>query len=175
MNRSAKGAAVALLHVCIISVLGGKLLYDRATLPSVWVKAAPHDPSLPIRGRYVSLDLIVEARGMTEPRKEAGWQAPQAVKLRVEGGRLVAEPMAQQLGYGPASRQLRFVERQGEKLAILAQPVPFFIPEHVPDPSLRPSGEELWVLVTLPGEGPPRPIRLGVRKGNGPLLPLKLR
>lgn len=56
----------------------------------------------------------------------------------------------------------------------LGQPVPFFIPEHVPDPSIRPSGETLWVEVTLPPEGPPRPIRLGVKTGNAAIVPLPL-
>jgi hypothetical protein len=56
----------------------------------------------------------------------------------------------------------------------LADPVAFFIPEHVPDPSVRPAGEELWAEVTLPRKGPPRPIRLGVMKG-GRLAPLALR
>ena len=54
------------------------------------------------------------------------------------------------------------------------EPVVFFIPEKVPDPSIRPSGEQLWVEVTVPKEGPPRPIRLGVRK-DGELTPLPLR
>ena len=56
----------------------------------------------------------------------------------------------------------------------VGRPVAFFIPEHVPDPSQRTTGEELWVEVTLPPEGPPRPIRLGVKK-NGVLQALDLR
>ena len=48
----------------------------------------------------------------------------------------------------------------------------FFIPEHVPDPSVRAPGEELWVEVTLPRKGAPRPIRLGVKK-DGVLTPLE--
>ena len=50
--------------------------------------------------------------------------------------------------------------------------IAFFIPEHAPDPSDRPPGEELWAEVTLPKKGPPRPIRLGVMK-NGVLTPLQ--
>ena len=53
-------------------------------------------------------------------------------------------------------------------------PVAFFIPEHVPDPSRRPPGEELWVEVSLPAAGPPRPVRLGVKK-DGVIKPLDLR
>jgi hypothetical protein len=43
----------------------------------------------------------------------------------------------------------------------------------VPDPSVLEAGEELWVEVTLPRSGAPRPIRLGVRK-DGVLTPLAL-
>jgi hypothetical protein len=59
-------------------------------------------------------------------------------------------------------------------VAGLNDPVAFFIPEHIPDPSLRPTGEELWAEVTVPSRGPPRPIRLGVRRA-GILTPLDIR
>ena len=48
----------------------------------------------------------------------------------------------------------------------------FFIPEHIPDPSMRAPGEELWAEVTRPRKGAPRPIRLAVKK-DGVLTPLK--
>ena len=63
----------------------------------------------------------------------------------------------------------RLVPERG--VAVLDQPLAFFISEHVPDPSIRPPGEELWVEVTLPRRGPPRPIRLGIKK-DGVLTPL---
>jgi len=53
-----------------------------------------------------------------------------------------------------------------------SEPLAFFIPEHVPDPSIRPPGEELWAEVTLPRKGAPRPIRLAVKR-DGVLTPLK--
>ena len=57
------------------------------------------------------------------------------------------------------------VANSGERLA-------FFIPEHVPDPSIRPADEELWAEVTIPRRGAPRPIRLAIKK-DGVLTPLK--
>ena len=107
-----RGLIVAALHLAIVASLGGKLLFDRATRPRVWLHAVPVDPDLPMRGRYVRLGL--------EGRREQ---------------------------------------------------IAYFIPEHVPDPSVRAPGEELWVEVTLPRKGAPRPIRLGVKK-NGILTPL---
>jgi hypothetical protein len=43
----------------------------------------------------------------------------------------------------------------------------------VKDPSRREPDEELWVEVTVPARGAPRPIRLGVKK-NGVVTPLEL-
>lgn len=47
-----------------------------------------------------------------------------------------------------------------------------FVPEHVPDPSIRVAGEELWGEVSVPRKGPPRPVRLGVKRGTGAIEPL---
>ena len=113
MTPLVKGLVVAALHLAIVASLGGKLLYDRATRPRVWVHVLPVDPDSPLRGRYV---------------------------------------------------RLRIADR-GEEIA-------FFIPEHVPDPSIRAAGEELWAEVTLPRKGAPRPIRLAVKK-NAVMTPLQ--
>lgn len=121
-----KGLIVAALHVSIVSSLGAKLLVDRATRPRIWVRTAPFDPNLPIRGRYVRLRIVADAS--TEA--------------------LVRDS--------------------------LSVPIAYFIPEHVPDPSIRQPGEELWAEVTVPRAGAPRPIRLGVKK-DGAITPLDVR
>jgi hypothetical protein len=175
MKPLVKGLVIALIHVCLVASLGGKLLYDRATLPRVWVSAVPVDPNLPIRGRYVSLQLIVDTRGIVRtPEPEKQWRPPQAVALRVEDGQLLAEAKPQSAPYGASDLHVRFIKHGDEQLAVLDKPVAFFIPGHVPDPSLRPAGEELWVEATVPKKGVPRPIRLGVKKGGGPITPLNL-
>jgi len=174
MKSWVKGFAIAAVHVGLVLSLGAKLLYDRATRPRVWTLAAPYDPSLPIRGRYVSLQLVVEPRGIKETKPGPGWQPPPSVTLRVEADRLVAEANPLEREYAPSDLHVRFIQRQGQKLAVLDRPVAYFITEHIPDPSRRPPGEELWVEVTIPKKGPPRPIRLGVKKTDGPILPLEL-
>jgi len=161
--RMRKGLVVAALHVALVLTLGGKLLMDRATRPRVWARAAPVDPNLPVRGRYVR--LRIEA----VPGPTFNIDATQTpVGLAVEGGRLVASPL-------PDSADLfaHVQHRDGDRVAVIDHPVAYFIPEHVPDPSRRAQGEELWVEVTLPRRGAPRPIRLGVKKG-GVLTPLAL-
>jgi hypothetical protein len=175
MKPWVKSLVIATVQVGLVASLGAKLLYDRSTRPRVWALAAPYDPSLPIRGRYVSLQLVVELHGIQEMKPSPGQQPPQSVTLRVDAGRLVAEANPPERGFNPSDLHVRFIRRQDQELAVLDQPVAFFIPERVPDPARRPAGEELWAEVTVPGKGPPRPIRLGVRKGDSPIVPLDLR
>ena len=175
MKPLAKGLVIALIHVCLVAALGAKLLYDRATLPRVWVNAAPYDPDLPIRGRYVSLQVIVEPHGIQETKPGPERRESQSVVLHVESGRLLAEAKQQGIPYSPSDLHVRYIKVGNERVAVLDEPVAFFIPEHVPDPSRRPPGEQLWIEATIPKKGIPRPIRLGVRKGSGQIVPLDLR
>ena len=159
-----KGLIVALLHVGIVGSLGAKLLADRATRPRIWARAAPFDPNLPIRGRYVRLRIEADPSGFSTGD---GQYVP--VSLSVKDGRLEAtrDPESTKM-YATLNR------RAGAPIAVLVEPVAYFIPEHVPDPSIRQPGEELWVEVTVPRAGGPRPIRLGVKKG-GVITPLDVR
>lgn len=61
MTMLKKGLLLAAIQCAIVLTLSGKLLYDRQTCPRVWVKTAPWDPTLPIRGRYLALRLAPEA------------------------------------------------------------------------------------------------------------------
>ena len=158
-----KGLIVALLHLLIVSSLGAKLLVDRATRPRAWARTMPFDPDLPLRGRYVRLRV--------EGRAGDGWETSTgsaAVSLSVRDGLLELVPASSDTGLTG-----HLFPGGGPRTAVLDQPVAYFIPEHVPDPSQRPPGEELWVEVTLPRHGGPRPIRLAVKK-DGVLTPLPL-
>lgn len=166
--RLRRGLIVAALHVAIVASLGVKLRIDRATRPRVWVRAAPVDPNLPIRGRYVSLRVeAAVASGLDLSSAQArAYTPPTTVALQVENNQLVAVPSSKSTNV-----TVHGAERDGHRVALLDEPVAYFIPEHVPDPSRRARDEELWVEVTIPRAGPPRPIRLGVKK-NGVLTPL---
>ena len=157
-----KGLIVTLCDVAIVSSLGMKLLVDRARYPRVWARAAPVDPSLPVRGRYVRLGVEAEPE---EGLRSIGRQIV-PVALSVKGGRLAAVSDSQS-----TKLYAQLTPRAGVTVAVLQQPLAYFIPEHVPDPSIRQTGEELWVEVTIPRVGAPRPIRLGVKK-DGVLTPL---
>jgi hypothetical protein len=148
-----KGMAVALLQCGIVLSMAGKYAMDRDRLPRVWVNCTPVDPNLPVRGRYLSLRLQVDA-----PEKMTAGFA----KLSIQNGRLSATPA----GGGVV------IFRAPGAGASIAEAVPFFISEHAKDPSLvRKPHEELWVEVSVPTEGVPRPLRLGIKK-DGVITPL---
>ncbi len=165
-RRMRNGLWVAALHVAIVASLGGKLLYERTTRPRVWVRAAPVDPNLPIRGRYVRLRIEATPSAGLNLAASAPLSTP--VTLGVRDGQLVAEATSASTGL-----HAHAIDRDGRRVAVLEQPLAYFIPEHVPDPLRLAAGEELWVEVTLPIRGAPRPIRLGVKKA-GVLTPLEL-
>jgi hypothetical protein len=158
MTRFQKGLLLALLQLVIVMSVAGKYYSDRTRLPRVWVRTMPFDPNLPIRGRYVRFQVPVET-----PTAPAGyfWQA----QLSVEGGKLVASPAT--------TPGAVWMQRLGKDMIVLQEPLAFFIPEHVPDPSRDPQSEGLWVELSVPATGPPRPLRLGVKK-DGVLRPLDL-
>lgn len=165
MNALGKGLIVAAAQVALATSVGAKFLIDRSTYQRVWVETAPYDPDLPIRGRYVSIALLVDAKRAAGPEAETRDAEMFMGRLEVQGGRLVAVE-------DEAGKHWVMQRTCGEaKCWQLGDPLAYFIPEHGADPSRRPAGETLWVEVTVPPTGAPRPIRLGVMK-DGTLTPL---
>ncbi len=156
MSRPVKGLLLAVIQVAIVLAVAGKYYADRSSLPRVWARAVPYDPNLPIRGRYVSLRVEVETT------LEKGNM--RAVELSVRDGKLIATA---------TDTDGLWVNRLPNGRIVLVKRVAFFIPEQVADPSRRAPGEELWVEVSVPKKGPPRPLRLGVKR-DGVLTPLAL-
>jgi hypothetical protein len=44
------------------------------------------------------------------------------------------------------------------------KPVNFYITEHAASPLPVKTGDELWIEVTVPPKGPPRPIQLALKE-----------
>jgi hypothetical protein len=195
-----KGLAVALLQLVIVGSLAAKFAHDRATCPRVWVRTAYYDPDLPIRGRYASLQLEVDAPGVFQekplveqkptpyeimhPSKEAAdkdakpdkpryvpvWDS-KPVRLEVQDGKLIAMPDPKS---NISARYMRNTE--GRVTIALQEPVDIFVPEHAANlPGWqwpRPNNIEWWAEVTVPKKGSPRPIRLGIKQAGGQIMPL---
>ena len=168
MNQLQKGFLFAVLQVLLVSSLGAKLLWDRANSPRGWALTQGFDPDLPIRGRYVSISLVVNADKVfpnllkpldTSPRNV---YVSSNVFLTVENGRVVANPADRYTGLSVGSPQLH----DGEVLATLSPPVVYFLPEHAADPLRGHPRGTLFLEVTIPGKGPPRPIRFGSKIGT---------
>ncbi len=171
-----KGLLLASLQVAIVCTLGAKLLYDRAHRPRVWIKSAIYDPNLPIRGKYLALSLEVPAEGFTSrmeswPNYGIGNTKPHEVfgpnrcNLVLRGNQLVA--VAKEDGEFTAN----VLRRNNDLVAVIWGETAYFLPEHSPGPLLRNRGEELWIEATIPRKGPPRPIRLAIKR-DGVLSPL---
>jgi hypothetical protein len=168
MNQLQKGFLFAVIQVLLVSSLGAKLLWDRETSPRGWAVAQGYDPDLPIRGRYANISLLVKADKIfpdaTQPpsTNPARVYAYQNVYLKVENGRVVAYPADHPTGLTVSAPQWH----EGETLATLSPAVVYFLPEHVADPLRGHARGTLFVEVTLPRRGPPRPIRFGTKAGS---------
>ena len=175
MSSLQKGLLLAVVQLALVASLGAKFALDRARLPRVWAQTVAYDPDLPIRGRYLSVRLRVRAErvyGSAQLPQGNGrrfWEPGRDITLSAESGELVANSAP-----GPTGLRVTRWKNRAEEVSVLEEPVAFFLPEHAADPSRRAAGEELWVEVTVPKKGPPRPIRLGVKRGEQ-ITPLEIR
>lgn len=198
MKPMTRGVAIALLQVLLISSLGGKLLYDRWACPRVWFKTRRYDPNLPIRGRYISLQLEVkdprspeeieskfrsEIQARENLRAHNSWHGPfdfgrECGSIAVRDGVPVA--VFDKSGVSANCENLSFTRQHNESAANgttlrLNEIVMYFVPDTAEVPSGAGSGDEIWVLATIPRRGPPRPIELGIKKaGESAIQPVKL-
>jgi hypothetical protein len=164
VNALGKGLLIGAVQVALVLAVGGKLFYDRAALPRAWVETAGFDPVLPIRGRYVALNLLFEAAPESATIPAGEDTASGTLVVRGEAARVVLE--RDPVGERPRG-PLQFMRRDtpdGERW-MLVRPVAFFLPEHAPDPTRGAEPGELWMEVTVPRRSLPRPIRL--RRSGG--------
>ena len=106
MTLTRKGLILAAFQCLLVLSLSGKLLYDRATCPRIWVKTAQWDPNLPIRGRYLALRLA--------PEKDAQWYTEtngQMVCSLFPNIRSRLRPSAAGLTHRSFGRKSRFLTR----------------------------------------------------------------
>ena len=67
MKLSQASIALLVIQFAIVSTIAAKYFYQRSTCPRVWTRAAAYDPSLVMRGRYLSLQLTVDGCSSTLP------------------------------------------------------------------------------------------------------------
>ena len=74
MKAVRPGLIFLFIQLVLVLSVAGKYLYERQTRPSLWNRATQFDPDLPLRGRYLALQLLLDACGL--PR-DAGHAIPQ--------------------------------------------------------------------------------------------------
>lgn len=182
--------ALLVIQICIVSSVALKYLYERAVCPRVWTRASAYDPSLIMRGRYLSLQLTVDgcestlpsARQAQFPRNANGvprdgrfsiW-SPDTVqfpaRLTVNNNKLEVIRLPETESAPPAQMVAAWPGASCDTMRLVS-PVDFYIAEHATDPTRLNTGQELWIEVTVPPKGPPRPLQLAL-KGNGAWKPL---
>jgi len=166
-----------------VLTIAGKYLYERKVFPRLWVRATQYDQQHPLRGRYLALQPIVDACGL--PRDDThfvkgyrlylGGNAPGYWRwnssLNVEQGRLVPHLQDKQRNPNRDYEITLGVNQPCDKTPVRLE-MEYFIPEHARSPFPLKQGQELWVEVTVPRSGPPRPIQLAL-SGEAGFQPLK--
>jgi hypothetical protein len=190
VNLSIASLALLAFQLLLVCSIAAKYLYQRWSCPRVWTRTAAFDPSLPMRGRYLSLQLVVDGCQSTLPSaRHAGFprdvdgaaiQGPYTIRaagnvtfpaeLRVSNGKLLAVGIRDGENNASAQMVTAWPGTPCDQMR-LDRAVDFYIPEHAVDPTGLKPGRELWIEVTLPPKGPPRPIQLALKE-NGVWKPL---
>ena len=185
MNRTLAAVLLLCVQLGLVLSVAGKYLYERRTCPRVWARAAQFDPGQPLRGRYLALQLAIDACGLPHDTAHftpgyrdvnAGETGPGtyrwSVSLGVQDGHLV--PSLEELVHSPEGGQyLVQMENRGCERVPLSSETELFIPDTAHPPFPLKKGEELWVEVTVPKSGPPRPIQLALSDANA-FRPLRI-
>lgn len=183
---STASVALLIIQLALVCSVAAKYLYQRWTCPRVWTRSVAYDPALLMRGRYLSLQLTVDGCQSTLssgkraqfPRDYNGAAVPGSFRilgqgdiafpasLKVENRKLSAVYVRDPKQARSGQMVLARVQSPCDQM-LLSAPVYFYISEHASSPLPLASGVELWVEVTIPPKGPPRPIQLALKRDGG--------
>jgi hypothetical protein len=183
IRLSAASVAVLAIQLALVCSIAAKYLYQRWTCPRVWTRTAAFDPELIMRGRYLSLQLTVDGCQSTLPsgkraefpRDYNGAAVPGSYTIRAAGNmefpaelKVINNKLAaiyiRDQEKGRAGRLVTAWPGLGCDQMRLYDPVDFYIAEHAKSPLPLATGTELWIEVTIPPKGPPRPIQLALKQ-----------
>jgi hypothetical protein len=192
MKLAKTSVALLVIQLALVSSIAAKYLYQRWSCPRVWTRTTAYDPEMVMRGRYLSVQLTVDgckstlpsAMQTTVPRDKNGVPTGNTFKinaaesveflarLKVEDNKLVAIRIPESESQTGGQMVGALPGASCESLR-LDTPVDFYIEEHAASPTPVKAGQELWMEVTIPPKGPPRPIQLAL-KTDGVWKPLGL-
>jgi hypothetical protein len=180
--------AIQLALVCSVAA---KYLMERSTCPKVWTRAVAYDPEMVMRGRYLSIQVYVNACTVTLP-PVASYAAirPHEVELfdnhgvafpylnariGARDGKLVALGLVREEEASSNDQSIAIRNGSPCDAAYLQQPVDVYLSETAKSPFPLDSSKELWVELSIPPSGPPRPIQLALKFADGQWKPLNYR
>jgi hypothetical protein len=175
VTQRSRSAVLLVVQLVLVLSIAGKYVYERKICPRVWVRTVQIDPNLPFRGRYLALRLTVDACGL--PHNEAaslggrgvslphttGWRW--RVKPEARAGKLIAVLAGDDVRPELTQELTQLGERCDR--ATLMEFADYFIGDRAKSPFPLKPKEELWVEVTVPPSGPPRPIQLAISSDAG--------
>lgn len=188
MSYRIRAVIVLVLQCALVITIAVKFAWERKTCPRVWTRAEFVDPNLPFRGRYLNPSVDVDACEMKEYRETLAERARSA-QTNADAARLdyfqawprvpadVKASRDRLIAISAGSRaSLNLELRPGRDCHNLRAfgDMPFFVPDTAKLPTHLSKDEELWMEVTLPPAGPPRPVQLAIKR-NGVWTPLKFR
>lgn len=186
MTSRRRAIALLIIQCLLVSSIAAKYLYKRATRPRVWVRVAQYDPQLPMRGRYLALQPLVDACSLPPLNHPPNDALPHGddtgrrvfrvfvdyrVRLVARDGKLVAEDARNRLPRTDFPWVSPNPRTPCDRTPV-SQSIDYFVPENARSPLPLTPGQELWTEVTVPPSGPPRPIQLAL-SDNGHWRPLK--
>ncbi len=185
MSKRRAGIILLIIQLLLVLSIAGKYLYERKFYPRVWTRARQVDPYLPLRGRYLALQLMIDACSLPKDpqyyrpagRPEigsltSGWSwfvSPEPVNGRLEAR--LADPNSNP---SPDNDKppVVFLEEHAPCAEAPFTRAELFIPDTAKPPFPLKPGQQLWIEVTLPPSGPPRPIQAAISDPTG-FHPLK--
>lgn len=178
MTARTKSMLLIAVQLLLVLSLAASYVYERRVYPRVWVRSTQMAGTLPLRGRYVGMQLLVDVCGLPrsavpgapgftpgfQPGVPGAWQW--TVKAMARDGRLVVEQAPERTRPGE-TRQVWLQQGQPCERARLLDDESFFVGDRAKLPLTLKKTEELWVEVTVPPSGPPRPVQLAVSGADG--------
>jgi hypothetical protein len=171
VTQRLRGVVLLAIQLVLVLSIAAKYVYERKACPRVWVRTAQFDPNLVFRGRYLALRLALDACALPHdagnligPGSTGVWRW--RVKPEAKDGRLVAVPVGDDVR-PELIQELMQSANQPCNRAVLQDQADYFIADKAKSPFPLKSNEELWVEVTVPPSGPPRPIQLAISNEAG--------
>jgi hypothetical protein len=187
---SAASLALLIVQVALVCSVAITYAWQRHSFPRVWTRAYGYDPRLPLRGRYLRLQVAIDGCPSTLPSsKQAIF--PRDVTGAAKPGPYTIRPVPN-IGFSAnlqvqnGTLQAVYIQNEEERhfgqfvyaqpgrpcnQMTLFRPVDFYIAENAPNLFPLQHNQELWIELTIPPQGPPRPIQLAL-KSDGNWTPL---